>query len=148
MLRQLWGRQTCLSWREDGFWCPAPSVCGKASFHAPQDPCRAFIVLEPWSRKEHGELLGSRRTVVFTLKVYDFICGSHISFLYVKWELCLTLLWVTPVLDAVRVICCFASGRLMELLGSSWFTSSSSHLAVLILTNICGSDLWVHCLLM
>lgn len=34
-----------------------------SSFHAPQDPCRAFVILEPWSGKKHGEILSSRWTM-------------------------------------------------------------------------------------
>lgn len=111
-------------------------------------PLLSLCYARSWSGKEHGEILSSRWTVVLTSKVCNFFCGSQISCLYMKCELCLVLLWVSPVLDTVGVICCFASGRWMELLRSSWFTSSSSHLAALILPNICGSNLWVLCLLM
>lgn len=66
----------------------------------------------------------------------------------VRWPWSIALLWVTPGLGAVWDSLAFYKRHEWKLLRAAWFTSSTCHPADLILTNICGSDLWVHCLLM
>lgn len=83
------------------------------------------------------------RGISFSLQVPDLISVLHEVRIVVRSS-ALSYLWF----GWSRGSLFFFYKRWMELLMPSWFTSSTSHPADLILTNICGSDLWVRCLLM
>jgi len=88
MLRQLWRSETCLPGRVVGFWCPAPSVLGQASLPAPWDPCRAFVMPEHWSGREHRLILRSRRIAVLILKYAIFFVSPRSHFCATHGENC------------------------------------------------------------
>lgn len=147
MLRQLWRSETCLPRRVVGFLVPS-SFCPQKG-----QPARFLgplwvIMVEHWSEKEHVLILRSRRIAVFSLKVCHFLCGSQILFLCCEVRIVRSSALSYPGLAAVGVVCCFTEGKwkmngitqgilvCLQHFSSSWFDS-----------NICGSDLRVHCLL-
>lgn len=129
----------CEGWQ--GSWCPAPSVPRKASLPAPSDSCRAFIVLEHWSEKEHVLILRSRKITVFISKACRFLCRSQISFLCHKVRIVYSSALMYPGLGAVGVVPCFTKGKwkanaitqavlvYLQHFSSSWF-DSNGHLWV------------------